>query len=164
MLALEQWEERRSFQKMKTCSGRTRDPPDLDHDFTLVSQLSRGRGIICQSTSSDAYTRLIKMIHFLCMLMKRTYFILATLSINCSLWSSTFITTSWTGPPPWVPRRRCPPCSRQCHHLHWEWRNQSNGRKPKVRWLKDLNPFTRVGAGDICLSKLNMWKMRDDSG
>ena len=57
MLALEQWEERRSFQKMKTCSERALVPPDLAHDFTLVSQLSRGRGIICQSTSSDAYTR-----------------------------------------------------------------------------------------------------------
>ena len=42
---------------MKTCSGRALVPPDLAHDFTLVTQLSRGRGIICQSTSEDAYTR-----------------------------------------------------------------------------------------------------------
>ena len=48
---------------MKTCSGRALVPPDLAHDFTLVTQLSRGRGIICQSTSSDAYTRCTQNVH-----------------------------------------------------------------------------------------------------
>ena len=48
---------------MKTCSGRALVPPDLAHDFTLVTQLSRGRGIICQSTSEDAYTTRHQNVH-----------------------------------------------------------------------------------------------------